>query len=61
MHEGVKRDVMELLTLMRRIQPDLIINNRGIDIYGDYSTPENQIPENADTGHWETNMTMTSP
>ncbi|HZZ41438.1 MAG TPA: alpha-L-fucosidase [Tepidisphaeraceae bacterium] len=55
---------------LRKIQPDLIINNRiskaragmqGINKYqgaGDYSTPEQQVPKTAPAGDWETCMTM---
>lgn len=35
------RDTMKFL---RKIQPDVMFRNRGIGNYGDYYTPENQIP-----------------
>jgi len=60
-HPGVKQDVTDLVTMMREIEPNLIINHRGIDLLGDYSTPENKIPDTPNAGYWETNMTMTSP
>jgi alpha-L-fucosidase len=62
----------ELYNYLRKLRPDLIINNR-IDSYragmsgfstnpealGDYGTPEQEIPENGLPGvDWETCMTM---
>ncbi|MCX6232601.1 MAG: alpha-L-fucosidase [Bacteroidetes bacterium] len=62
----------ELYNYLRKLKPDLIINNR-IDSYragmagfstnpdalGDYGTPEQEIPENGLPGvDWETCMTM---
>ncbi len=62
----------ELYTYLRKLKPDLIINNR-IDTYrdgmggmsknsealGDYGTPEQEIPEDGLPGvDWETCMTM---
>ena len=34
-------DVKETVLMARRLQPDLLLRNRGIGAYGDYHTPEN--------------------
>ena len=50
----------ELLTLIRTLQPDCIVNNRiGHDL-GDYGTPEQKIPSGPDDEPWETCMTISA-
>ncbi|MEI6073960.1 MAG: alpha-L-fucosidase [Verrucomicrobiota bacterium] len=38
-------DAFEVAKLARRLQPSIMLRNRGIDQYGDYETPERVIPE----------------
>jgi alpha-L-fucosidase len=37
-------EMSKTLLQMRQIQPDVMLRNRGIGMYGDYSTPERVIP-----------------
>jgi alpha-L-fucosidase len=37
-------DVKETVLMARRLQPDVLLRERGIGAYGDYTTPENWIP-----------------
>lgn len=59
-HPVVRADVLDLLALMKRAQPDVIFNDRGTDIYGGFYTPEQLIPETAPRGNWETSLTITN-
>ena len=47
----------ELETLIRRLQPGIIINDR-LPGKGDYATPEQFVPDDAPAGRWETCLTM---
>jgi len=38
-------DIKETVLMARRLQPDVLLRNRGIGAYGDYHTPENWIPD----------------
>jgi len=60
-HPIVMEDVEEMMQVMKDINPDLIVNDRGVDVYGDFATPEQKIPEVAPAGYWETNMTISDP
>lgn len=60
-HPVIKKDVMNMVTMMRDINQKLIINDRGVDIFGDFATPEQKIPDVAPPGYWETNMTISDP
>jgi len=51
-------DTVEMLKMMRRLQPDIIIDNRGTGEFADFSTPEQQVPETPPLGAWETSMTI---
>lgn len=57
----VKKDVVDMVKMMRTLAPGLIINNRGVDAYGDFDTPEQRIPKKTPQGPWETNMTISDP
>ena len=59
-HPRIKKDMIELVKMMRQKDPQMIINNRGVDIYGDFSTPEQRIPEMGIPGYWESNITITN-
>lgn len=52
------KDGKEIYDYLRKMDPDLIINNR-VKGAGDYETPEQQIPPNGFPGrYWETCMTI---
>lgn len=54
------KDGKEIYGYLRKLDPNLIINNR-VKGAGDYETPEQQIPPNGLPGHyWETCMTINS-
>jgi alpha-L-fucosidase len=38
-------DLIEIVKMVRKLQPDILIRNRGIGPYGDYFTPEATIPQ----------------
>jgi len=48
----------ELLALIRKLQPDCIVNSRIGHNLGDYDVSEQQIPGAADVKPWETCMTL---
>jgi alpha-L-fucosidase len=58
-HNAEQERSMEVVKLIRSLQPGIIINDR-INLPEDYSTPEQTIPANALPGGrlWETCMTM---
>lgn len=37
-------DIKETVLMARRLQPDVLMRERGIGAYGDYTTPENWVP-----------------
>jgi alpha-L-fucosidase len=47
----------ELEALIRRLQPEILINDR-LPGVGDYASPEQAIPAKPPAGRWETCMTM---
>jgi alpha-L-fucosidase len=56
----VRKDVLELLQLMKTLQPGIIFNDRGADKFGGFDTPEQQVPATALPGFWESNITITN-
>ncbi len=42
---GIRKDLLDTIRLARRLQPHLLIRNRGIGPYGDYTTPERTVPQ----------------
>ncbi len=56
----VRKDVLELLQLMKSLQPDIIFNDRGTDKFGGFYTPEQQVPATGLPGYWESNITITN-
>lgn len=59
-HPQVEKDVEDLLRLMKKLQPDLIFNDRGTGKYGGFYTPEQQVPVAGLPGNWESNITITN-
>ncbi len=41
-------DLVDIVKMVRRLQPRVMMRNRGIQQYGDYGTPEMNIPPDAD-------------
>ncbi|MEK6793147.1 MAG: alpha-L-fucosidase [Spirochaetota bacterium] len=41
---GFTKDIIETVKMARRLQPNMMIRNRGIGAYGDHHTPERSIP-----------------
>ncbi|WKN45459.1 alpha-L-fucosidase [Tunicatimonas pelagia] len=48
----------ELQSMVRNLQPDILINNRGGGMPGDFITPEGHIGPNAEGLPWESCMTL---
>ena len=48
----------ELESLVRRLQPDLLINDRLPGVPGDYETPEQSVPAEPPARRWETCLTL---
>ncbi len=59
-HPEVRRDVIEMVRMIRTLQPDAIFNDRGTDVYGGFTTPEQRIPETGLPDAWETSITITN-
>ena len=59
-HPVVRKDALELLAIMKELQPDLIFNDRGTDKFGGFYTPEQQVPATGLPGFWESNITITN-
>ncbi|MBI4979806.1 MAG: alpha-L-fucosidase [Spirochaetes bacterium] len=47
---GFTKDIIETVKMMRRLQPDALIRNRGIGAYGDHHTPERKLPSEKEAG-----------
>lgn len=60
-HPKVGADMLDIVKMMRDTSPNMIINDRGVDVYGDFATPEQRIPDVPPAGYWETNMTISDP
>lgn len=54
----VQQSAFDLCKMIREINPNTIINDRGTDIYGDFATPEQFVPGKPPGDYWETNMTI---
>ncbi len=42
--EAAAKEIASIAKMVRKLQPNIIMRNRGIGAYGDYYTPERQIP-----------------
>ena len=51
--EAAAKDIAEITKMVRRLQPNVIIRDRGIGAYGDYHTPEGTIPGKPTPGLWK--------
>ncbi|MGH9453192.1 MAG: alpha-L-fucosidase [Terriglobia bacterium] len=46
-------DIADIAKMVRGLQPDVIMRDRGIGAYGDYYTPEREIPGGPSRGFWK--------
>ncbi len=51
--EAAAPDIAEIAKMVRKYQPDVIMRDRGIGAYGDYYTPEREIPAGPSSGLWK--------
>ena len=56
--QGGMADAIPMLRMMRQLQPDMLINNRGTGDFGDFITPEQGVPDKPYPQPWETCMTI---
>lgn len=47
---GIRDDLIATVKMARRLQPEMLIRHRGIDVYGDYWTPERTFNQTAVPG-----------
>ncbi|MCH6255122.1 alpha-L-fucosidase [Puniceicoccaceae bacterium K14] len=59
-HPRVKEDVIEMLSMIKELQPDIIFNDRGLDKFGGFYTPEQLVPKLPLPGYWESSITITN-
>ena len=50
--EAASEDIAELAMMVRKLQPNVLMRHRGIGPYGDYYTPEREIPADFSKGNW---------
>jgi len=51
--EAAARDIADIAKMVRKLQPDVIMRDRGIGAYGDYHTPEREIPSGRSPALWK--------
>ncbi len=51
--QAAAQDIAEITMMVRKLQPNVIIRDRGIGAYGDYHTPEREIPGGPSQGFWK--------
>jgi alpha-L-fucosidase len=51
--QAAAEDLAGITMMVRKMQPDVIIRGRGIGAYGDYYTPEREIPGGPSQGVWK--------
>lgn len=56
----VKADMLDVLHMIKRLQPDLIYDDRGTDVHGDFESPEQFVPDKGLPGNWESSITITN-
>jgi len=50
--EAASQEIAELAMMVRKLQPNILMRQRGIGPYGDYYTPEREIPADFFKGNW---------
>lgn len=51
--KSAAKDIAGVAIMARKLQPDVIMRSRGIGAYGDYHTPEREIPGGPSNGLWK--------
>ena len=51
--QAAAKDIAEITMMVRKLQPAVIIRDRGIGAYGDYRTPEREIPAGPSQQFWK--------
>lgn len=51
--QAAAADIAGVAKMARKLQPDVIMRGRGIGAYGDYYTPEREIPGGPSRGFWK--------
>jgi alpha-L-fucosidase len=51
--EAAAKEIADIARMVRRLQPNIIMRDRGIGAYGDYYTPERQIPGSNSKDLWK--------
>ena len=54
----VQKNIIDMLKMVRKIHPDIIMNDRGTGGIYDFVTPEQRIPTVGLDGYWESNITI---
>jgi len=57
-HPKARRDMAKIMRMVREQMPGVVVNNRGVDLWGDFVTPEQSIPAESPADYWETSMTI---
>ena len=60
-HAQVRRDVADLVRMVRELVPTIIVNDRGTDRFADYVSPEQRVPETPPDLPWESAITLSDP
>jgi alpha-L-fucosidase len=53
---GIREDLVETVKQIRRLQPRVLIRQRGIGQYGDYCTPERSVPDDPEAARRDIDM-----
>ena len=51
--KAAAQDIADIAQMVRKLQPNIIMRNRGIGAYGDYGTPERVVPNGQRQGLWK--------
>ena len=51
--KAAAQDMADITMMVRKLQPGIIIRGRGIGAYGDYYTPEREVPGGPSPGVWK--------
>lgn len=50
--KAAREDAARLAKMVRKLQPNILMRDRGVGAYGDFYTPEGNIPEGFSEGNW---------
>jgi alpha-L-fucosidase len=51
--KSAAHDIADIAQMVRKLQPNIIMRDRGIGAYGDYGTPERVVPNGRPEGLWK--------